>query len=139
MKRPERWLAVLLWAMGILLLSALVPTFMPFAWMQHIHRELNLGELPFLPITVYLTRSLSLLYAVHGGLLIYVASDVRRHLPVVKCLGWLAVAFGLLMLAIDLVAGMPWPWVVAEGPFITAGGAAIVWLAVRTTVADRAE
>ncbi len=139
MKRPERWLAALLWAMGILLLTALVPTFMPFAWMQHIHRELQLGELPHLPITVYLTRSLSLLYAVHGGLLIYVAIDVRRHLPVVKCLGWLAVAFGLLMLAIDSVAGMPWPWVVAEGPFIVAGGAAIVRLAARTTVADRAE
>lgn len=129
MKKPERWLAVLLWAMGVLLLSALVPAFMPFAWMQHIHRELGLGELPHLPITVYLTRSLSLLYAVHGGLLIYVAIDVRRHLPVVKCLGWLAVAFGALMLAIDLAAGLPWPWVLAEGPFIAITGGVVVRLA----------
>lgn len=130
MEKPERWLAVLLWSMGILLLSALVPAFMPFAWMQHIHRELELGELPHLPITVYLTRSLSLLYAVHGALLIYVAIDVRRYLPVVKFLGWLSVAFGLLMLAIDLAAGMPWPWTLTEGPFIAIVGGVVVGLSV---------
>ncbi len=130
MNKPERWLSSLLWAMGVLLLVALVPAFMPFAWMQHIHRELRLGELPHLPITAYLTRSLSLLYAIHGGLLIYVAIDVRRHLPVVKCLGWLAVVFGALMLAIDLAAGMPWPWVLAEGPFIAIIGCVVVRLSI---------
>ena len=40
----ETVLIVLLRASGILLLTALIPAVMPFAWMQEIHRQLGLGE-----------------------------------------------------------------------------------------------
>jgi len=41
----------------------------------------------------------------------------------------IGVAFGVVMLALDLAAGMPWHWTVCEGPFIIALCAAILWLA----------
>ena len=110
----EKALAWLLRISAVVLLTALVPAVMPFAWMQEIHRSLAMGELPEGPIIGYLTRSLSAMYAMHGALLFFVSCDVRRFLPVVKCLAVLAV-FGIGMLVLDVVVGMPLSWVVGEG------------------------
>jgi len=59
---------------------------MPFDWMNAIHRQAELGDLPNVPIVGYLTRSISALYALHGALLVFLAGDVRRFLPVVRFL-----------------------------------------------------
>jgi hypothetical protein len=129
MNRSENALVVILRASGVMLLTALVPAVMPFAWMQDIHGLLGMGELPESPITGYLTRSLSALYALHGALIFFVSLDVRRYLPVVKCLAVLSVIFGAGMLVLDVSVGMPLPWVLGEGPSIIILGGVLLWLA----------
>ena len=100
----------------------------PTAWMAVAHTHLGLGPFPDAPLTAYLTRSLSALYAVHGAVIVRVSFDVPRFRPLVGFLGWLHVVFGLTTLGIDLAAGMPWFWTAVEGPGVAAGGALVLWL-----------
>lgn len=86
MNRNERILVWLLRLGGAVMLTALGAVVMPFDWMNSIHRQVGLGELPHVPIVGYLTRSISALYALHGALLVFMAVDVRRYLPVVRFL-----------------------------------------------------
>jgi len=125
----EKALVLILRCSGILLLAALIPVVMPFSWMQIIHRWMGMGELPTEPIVGYLTRSLSLLYAIHGALILYVSTNILRFLPVVKCLAILGVAFGVIMIFLDIATGMPSFWTLCEGPFLIPLSIAIFWLA----------
>ena len=115
----------------MVLLTAVIPAVMPVAWMRDIHRLLGMGELPQGPIVGYLTRSLSAMYAMHGALVCFASLDVRRFLPVIKCLAVPAIVFGGGMLWLDIAVGMPLPWTIGEGPFIVALGGAMLWLAGR--------
>lgn len=133
MNRAERALTLILRGSAVLLLIALIPAVMPFAWMEEIHRHLGMGELPRGPIVGYLTRSLSALYAMHGALIWYVSLDVRRFLPLIKCLAALAIAFGIGMLVLDPLVGMPLFWTLGEGPFIVLLGVVMLWLCRRST------
>ena len=129
--RPEKALVVVLRFGGVLLLTAVIPAVMPFAWMDLIHRQLGMGELPEMPITGYLTRSLSAFYALHGVVVLFVSLDVRRYLPVVNCLAALCIVFGAGMTILDVWVGMPLPWVLGEGPSIIVLGGVLLWLAGR--------
>ena len=131
MTRSEKALVVVLRFGGVLLLTAVIPAVMPFAWMDLIHRQLGMGELPEMPITGYLTRSLSAFYALHGVVVLFVSLDVRRYLPVVNCLAALCIVFGAGMIVLDVWVGMPLPWVVGEGPSIIVLGGVLLWLAGR--------
>jgi hypothetical protein len=136
MNRSEKALVALLRIGGVLLLTALAPAVMPFVWMKDIHRLLGMGELPDGPIIGYLTRSLSAMYAFHGALIVFVSLNVRRYLPVVKCLAGLGVVFGLGMLVLDVMVGMPPPWIAGEGPFIVLLCGVLLWLAGRVRPSD---
>ena len=124
----ERALVILLRVSGLVLLTALLTAVMPFTWMDEIHRRLGLGELPNMPIMGYLTRSLSAMYALHGALVFFVSLDVRRYLPVVKCVFVLGILFGLGMLVLDQAVGMPRRWAYCEGPSIIILGGILLWL-----------
>ena len=128
MTSAERVLVVLLRVVGLTELLAIVPIFMPHCWMDAIHAALGLGPLPELPIIFYLTRSLSAMYAIQGGLLLLVAQDVRRHAALVTYFGLATLAFGGVSLWIDAAAGLPWFWVAGEGPFALAFGCALLVL-----------
>jgi|GEM_PF-5115634 len=86
MTRKERTLVLFLRFNAVILLTAMAPAAMPLGWMAAIHRALGLGELPEGLIVSYLTRSLSAMYAMHGALVYFVSLDVRRYLPVARCL-----------------------------------------------------
>ena len=129
--RYEKVLAFLLRVEAVVLLTALVPSMMPLDWMKDIHRYLGLGELPDGPIIGYLTRSLSVMYAMFGAMMLYVSRDVRRFLPVIKLITVLGVCFGLWMTALDFAVGMPKFWSVSEGPFIFLLYCGLSWLARR--------
>lgn len=130
-------LAWLLRLGGVLTCSAFLTVWLPVDTMQSVHRDLGLGELTTSPVVEYMARSLSLLYGFHGVLLFVVASDVHRHLAIVRFLGWMNVLFGLAILAVDLHAGLPpwWSWV--EGPPVTAVGVVLLLLARRVAAPDR--
>ena len=131
MNRNERILVWLLRLGGAVMLTALGAVIMPFEWMNAIHQRLGLGELAHVPIVGYLTRSISALYALYGALLIFLAGDVRRYLPVVRFLAVAGAVFGALMIGIDYFVGLPVAWTVQEGPSVVVFGAVILWLTGR--------
>lgn len=127
-KAHERWLVLLLRIGGLLMLSALAAVFLPTVWMERIHGMLGLGVFPSSPLVDYLTRSISALYAIHGGVLLVASADVRRHAPLVRYLGVMNIVLGALMLGIDLHAGMPAWWSWGEGPPVVVVGIALLYL-----------
>lgn len=131
MNWAEKTLRWLLQAFAVLLLTALVPVVMPFAWMQTTHRWLGLGELPAGPILGYLTRSLSLLYAFHGALLLTVSFDVRRYRSLIRAFALLGILFGSSLIVLDWAVGLPVAWILSEGPFIIPACLLVFWLAGR--------
>jgi hypothetical protein len=129
MTTADRVLVILLRVGGVGGLLALIAVVMPLSWMDAIHRWLGLGELPTGPIVEYLARSLSLFYALVGGLCLLLASDLERYRPLIRLLGPTIVVMGALALGIDLASGMPWWWTAFEGPPGVPFGALIYWLA----------
>ena len=119
---------VLLRVGGCAMLLATLAIGLPTRWMASIHQWLGLGTFPASPIVEYLTRSISALYAIHGGLLLLVSSDIRRFAPVVRYLGVTTSLFGISLLAIDVYAGLPVSWVLFEGPPIILMGGLILGL-----------
>ncbi len=133
MRRPEQTLALLLRIVGLVSFSAIVPTFIPFAWMEAIHRLLGLGELPDVAIVHYLTRSTSLLYAAHGAVVVYVSFNVRRYVPALRFTAGVLGFCGVSLAAIDIWSGMPWFWTVSEAPFLVLAAAVLGWLTASVT------
>lgn len=125
----ERLLVLLLRVGAVLTGSALFAALLPTEWMASVHRALGLGAFPESPLTEYLTRSISLLYAAHGGVLFVVSTDVRRYRPLVIYLGWLNIALGAALTAIDLAAPLPLWWTLSEGPWVAISGVVILALA----------
>ncbi len=131
MREPEQTLAILLRIVGLVSFSAIIPTFMPFAWMEAAHGWLGLGELPDAPIVHYLTRSTSLLYAAHGAVVVYVSFNVRRYLPALRFTAVVLGFCGVSMTTIDLWSGLPWFWAGLEGPFLIVAALVLGWLTGR--------
>jgi hypothetical protein len=127
LNRTEKILAWLLRVGGAVMLVALVAVFMPFEWMDSIHRQTGLGELPHVPIVGYLTRSISAFYALHGALLLFLARDVSRHLPVVRFLAVAGIVFGVLLLGLDWAVEMPALWTLGEGPWVMVLSGVVLW------------
>jgi hypothetical protein len=96
---------------------------------------LGLEPLTESPLTFYLARSTSILYALHGVVLLLASTDLVRYRPLVAALGASNLVFGSIMLGIDVTSGMPWWWTVVEGPTIILAGAALIVLLRHVPVA----
>jgi hypothetical protein len=127
----ERVLRFMLRYVGAVSLLALIAVFMPEAWMDATHRALGMGLLPAEPIVGYLARSLSLFYALMGGLLLLCSFDPRRYRIILCYLGAAFTFFGMVVWHVDFVEGMPSYWKHAEGPGVILIGAAILILTLR--------
>ncbi|MFO0866631.1 MAG: hypothetical protein U0744_18655 [Gemmataceae bacterium] len=121
MNRWDRRLALFLRASAIILGSAIVATLMPLSLMASLSRWVSIAEMPETPIVSYLARSCSAMYAMLGLLYWRVSLDVPRYRELIRFLALCKLAFGIGILAIDFLVGMPTWWVYSEGPFI------IVW------------
>jgi hypothetical protein len=113
---------------GIVTVSAFAAILLPEEWMASSHAWLGLGEFPRAPIVDYLARSIAALYGFHGALLLTVARDPMGLRPIVSYVAFVNVAFGAIMVGVDLYSGMPLWWTLAEGPPIAAMGVAIALL-----------
>src|SRR5262245_60823778 len=116
MTKSDKALVLLLRIVGVPALFALVAVFMPVSWMAATHRWLGLGEMPTAPVVEYLARSLSAFYALVGALCLVVAADLERYRPLVRFLGVAFALMSLVLLGVDVAAGMPWWWSASEGP-----------------------
>jgi len=130
MTKADKVLVILLrYFLGIPGLFALVAVFMPLSWMAAAHRWLGLGEMPTGPVVEYLARSLSAFYALVGALCLVVASDLERYRPLLRFLGVAFALMSVVLLGVDLAAGMPWWWSASEGPGGVVFGVLIFFLA----------
>ena len=115
MNKWKLWTGRLLIVSGSYLLLAIVPVFFPVTLMNTIHDWLGLGELPQKPIVIYLARSTSILYAMHGAVMVFTGLRIERLWPTVWLLGVLHVVLGTALICVDINAGMPVYWIVGEG------------------------
>src|SRR5262245_22626666 len=135
MTRADKALVILLRFVGVGALFALVAVFMPLSWMAATHRWLGLGEMPTGPVVEYLARSVSAFYALVGALCLVVAADLERYRPLVRFLGMAFALMSVVLLGVDLAAGMPWWWSASEGPGGVLFGA-LMFLLARSPVAQ---
>jgi hypothetical protein len=131
MTTPEAALKLILRIVGSVSLLAAIFVFVPYSWMDGIHRWLGMGSLPDVPVVGYLARSTSAFYALLGGLLWVLSSDPGRYRPVLIYLAMAVILFGLMLLGIDWVEGMPLFWRLVEGPYIIILGLAMLLLSRR--------
>ncbi|HEY3321779.1 MAG TPA: hypothetical protein VGP72_15015 [Planctomycetota bacterium] len=125
----ERLLVIFMRLVAIATFFALVAVFMPMSCMAWVHKRLELGEMPQGPIVEYLARSTSAFYALHGGFLWLVSTDLKRYGPVLTYMIWTLIVCGVGLLALDLHAGMPTHWTMMEGPWVIMLG--VVMLVLR--------
>jgi hypothetical protein len=116
---------------GGAMLCALAFVFCPFEWMRAIHERLGMGELQYTPLTSYLTRTLSAMYATVGAILVFISFDVKRYRPLIGFLGVVAVLGGTGATILDAVLGLPAFWTATEGPFTVVLGLALIVLRMR--------
>ena len=136
MTNEERLFRLLLRIVGSAALLAIPFVFVPYAGMNAIHEGLGMGQLPHAPVVGYLARSASAFYAILGGLLWVLSSDLRRHRLVLVYLGIAILLFGLVLFAVDFLEGMPLWWQLVEGPFNIGFGLVILgfsWQVGRST------
>lgn len=134
--RARKFLVALLYVMGGMAAFAVVPMVMPTEWMAAINDRLGLGPFPYAPLTEYLTRSLSAVYALLGFFVLYIARRVESYYELVVVMGWLTVVLGAFLTVLDFAVGMPATWSWGEGPPTVLVGLAFVWLARRASGAD---
>ena len=125
----EMMLRLVLRLVGTSSLFAFIFVMVPHSTMDAIHRSIGMGELPDIPVIQYLTRSTSMLYAFLGGLFWVVSFDLSRYRAVLIYLGGAVTLFGVTLLIIDWMAGMPRLWTAWEGPFVMVFGLLVLWLA----------
>lgn len=116
MTKQERFLKLFLRILGSIDILALVAVVMPYSWMNAVHGWFGMGTLPAEPIVGYLARSTSGFYAMLGGLLWVISFDLSRHRLVLRYVGGVIIVFGVILLAVDLLEGMPLWWSLGEGP-----------------------
>ncbi|MBN2139084.1 MAG: hypothetical protein JW720_14850 [Sedimentisphaerales bacterium] len=126
MNRQGLLLAVLR-VSGIGMLFALFFVFCPFEWMVRINALLALEELVYTPVISYLIRTLSAMYAILGGLLLFVSTDVDRYAKLIRFLGGIGIGAGAGIIVLDAVLGLPIIWTVSEGPMTIGLGAIMLW------------
>lgn len=113
---------------GTITITAFLTILLPVEWMASTHRWLGLGEFPRAPVVDYLARSIAALYGFHGVLLLLISADPIRYRAIVSYVAVMNITFGLMLIAIDIHAGMPSWWTIGEGPPIVAFGIVVAAL-----------
>jgi hypothetical protein len=130
-----RLIVFLLRLAGAVTCCAFFAMFLPTDWMAATHARLGLGEFPRSALVDYLIRSVAALYGFHGCLLFVISTDPVKYRALVWYVAAMNVLFGVIMVAVDLHAGMPLPWTLAEGPPIAMMGVALGVLNWQATAA----
>ncbi len=109
-------LKVLFRLIGSSSLLALIFVVAPRSWMESIHLQSGMGQLPEGPVVGYLARSLSAFYALMGGLFWVISFDLGRAI----------VILGVILIGVDWWEGLPFFWKLWEGPFMIVMGL-LIW------------
>ncbi len=123
----RRWLRIFLQCVGYVSLLAFVAAVMPASWFIEASKGLGL-EFADLPLTFYLARNLSTLYGFVALVLLVIATDLDRYLPLARYAAFGTLLLGTLQLVTDAQAGMPWWWTLGESVSTWIGGLLLWWL-----------
>lgn len=126
--RYDKCLVWLLRFDAVALSLAFVAVFLPGSFMESSHEAMGMGEFPAVPLVDYLTRSVAVMYATRGLFVWLASTDVKKYGALIRLVGASNVLIGAFLLFIDLHAGMPMFWVMAEGPSIAMVGLLVLWL-----------
>ena len=118
---------------SVVTLSAALFVFIPRPRMAAAHAWLGLGPMAAGPLPEYLARSASALYALVGGGIWLLSTDLHAYRKLIRYYGYAHVTFGLTLLVIDWWVGMPLYWRIQESPAVTAFGVAILYFQRRIT------
>jgi hypothetical protein len=121
---------VLAWSLRIcggVDLLAIIAFAMPLEWIRQAHLWCGFGPFPEGPLPEYLARATSLLWGLHGALLLYLARDIPAHVRLIAFVARLTVGGGVLLLFLGLRTGLPVWWVALEGPVFAASGLWYLW------------
>lgn len=118
----HRHAAVLLRVVGIADALAFVVVVLPWTVIEQAHAAIGLGHMPRQPVVEYLVRSVSLLHAVFGVVLVQLAQNVRYYAPLLRRLAVLMCLLGVALLPLDLNARLPLWWVALQCGGITIFG-----------------
>ena len=124
----DRLLALFLRVVGIADLLAIVAVFLPNECLSWAHETVGLGAWPQGRIVGYLARSTSLLYGIHGALLLVLANDVTHYRSLIRWYGKVISVAGLLLIGVDIAESMPLWWTVFEGAAVVGIGVVILTL-----------
>lgn len=139
MSPPRRTVAVALLLMGGLDLCALLVAIVPVEWIAVAHAAIGMGSFPVEPVAEYLARTGSLMYALHGATIVYIARDVDRYWGLIRFLAICALVHGALIAAIDSGMALPAWWRFLEGPAFSATGVIVLFLQWRADRSRRGE
>ena len=126
--RKDRLLRLFLTLVGVADLLAIVVVFLPEAWLVWAHEAVGLGSFPQGRIVGYLARSTSLLYGIHGAMLLVLAGDVAHYRALIRWYGRVIAIAGLLLVGVDIAESMPVWWTVFEGVAVVGIGVVILTL-----------
>lgn len=113
------WQARLLRLGGVIEMFAFPWAVAPRAWMETSHAWLGMGTMPAGTVVDFMIRQGAFFYGMHGVLLWWLASDVRRYQPIVRLIGFTYLLFGPVFLLIDWSTGTPLWWTLCD-PIVTA-------------------
>ncbi len=106
--------AVLLRVVGFADCLAVIVAFLPWSMIEQAHRLVGTGELPREPTVEYLVRSVSVLHAMFGALLVLLSRDVARYAELIRGLAKLSCLAGVLLFVVDLQSAVPLWWAIAQ-------------------------
>jgi hypothetical protein len=135
-QNAEWLLKALLYAYGGICVVAFFPFVMPQRWMAAVHEWLGMGALPDKPIVEYLARATSALCGFYGGLLLLLASDVRRYAAVIRYQAIALIAIATVAVFFNFKAGLPLWWVINDFVGVWGPCAAMLYLQKRVAAAD---
>jgi hypothetical protein len=124
--RSDRRLRLFLILVGVADLLAIVVVFLPATWLGWAHETVGLGSLPEGRIVGYLARSTSLLYGIHGAMLLVLASDVAVYRTLIRWYGRVIAVAGVLLVGVDIAESMPVWWTAFEGIAVVGIGIVIL-------------
>jgi hypothetical protein len=121
---------VALWlrCLGCLDLLALLAVAFPTPVIADMHEKLAGGPFPTEPIGMYLVRTCSALYALHGAIVVYLSFDVERYWKLIRFMALAALVHGAVIVMIDISVDLPLWWQALEGPCFAATGASVLAL-----------
>lgn len=127
-RKNDRLLVLFLRLVGVADLLAILVVFFPGEWIAWAHEWIGLGDLPQERIVGYLARSTSLLYGIHGAILLVMASDIVHYRSLVCWYGRVLTVAGVLLAGVDIAESMPFWWTVFEGTVVAGIGVVILTL-----------